>query len=283
MASNYTPPRQAIPPTMPYNDGLIPNDNPHTLFPEVLAKHEPVYHRPSIVPSQMPPAYPHELAGYESGMPEKPGRPFWKKPVTWVALVALVIIAILAGLLGAMAIGAIKTAGNTSVSHEDAVSTNAAVTGSSNTALSSPTSPAIAPETTTGPDLTPTPTPTLATTTTTPTLSVPARTVDSPSGPVTMECPGVDRLNLDVSSPSRGELRFQRLCDVNYAFGDTNPGFGLVKDKIVASLTDCIKVCADKTGCVGVVFNDGPQCWLKHTLEAKKPDDGTEAAILIQR
>ncbi|KAK4172125.1 hypothetical protein QBC36DRAFT_80284 [Triangularia setosa] len=282
MASNYPPPHQAIPLTMSYSDGLILNDNPHTLYPEVHAKHDPVYHSPSAVSAQMPPAYPHELAGYESGTPEKTDQSFWRKPVTWVAIVALVIIAVLAGLLGAVATGSIKTSGNNSVPQDATVSTSAA-TSSSSTTLSSPTPPATS-ETVSRTDSPPTATTTTLTPTmTTPTPSAPARTVDSPSGPVTIECPGVDGLNLDVSSPSRGELTFRQLCNANYAFGDTNPGFGLVKDKRIASLTDCIKACADKDGCVGAAFNDGPQCWLKHTLGTRTREEGTEAAILVQR
>ncbi|KAK0742547.1 hypothetical protein B0T21DRAFT_282566 [Apiosordaria backusii] len=282
MASNHPPSRQAIPPAMSYIDGLIPHDNPHTVYPEVHAKHDPIYHPPSAVPAQMPPAYPQEPAGYEAEQSGKASRPFWKKPVTWVAIVALVIIAILAGLLGAVATGGIKTSGNTTAS-QDAAGSTSATTSSFSTGLSSPISTSI-PETSTGTGSLPTgTTTTFIPTLTTPTPSAPAKTVDSPSGPVIVECPGVDGLNLDVSSPARGELRFRRLCNVNYAHGDTNPGFGLVKGKRIASLTDCIKACAEKEGCVGVVFNDIPQCWLKHSLETRTREDGTDAAIVVQR
>src|ERR1044071_1974917 len=100
MANNY-PSTQA-----PYSDGLIPNDNPYTVYPQV-AKPETVYNSPTLT-NYLPPAYQPQYAVNQGEF----RRPFWRKSVTWVAIVAIVIIAILAGLLGAMATGSIKTAAN---------------------------------------------------------------------------------------------------------------------------------------------------------------------------
>ncbi|KAK4185137.1 hypothetical protein QBC35DRAFT_504354 [Podospora australis] len=282
-ANNYPSPQT------PYSDGLIPNENPYTAYPQVqVAKPEHTYNPDVPQHSYQPPAYQPPLdSGYHA---EGVQRPFWKRSVTWVSIVSIIIIAILAGLLGAVATGSIKTAGNSSSSND-----SAAVTAPVGSAISSstPTSSSVASAATTPISSTetagPTPT-TLATKTTSTetqksaTPSPPTRTVTASDGEsMTLECPGVQGLDFAIDSPTRGQLLFRRECDVNYPDGDTKPGFGKIKTRRISSLTECIEACAELTGCMGVVFNTGPECWLKHTIIGpKRLDGGNEVALIVQ-
>lgn len=75
-------------------------------------------------------------------------------------------------------------------------------------------------------------------------------------------------------------MAFARYCDVNFPEGD----LGLVQNKVILSMPECITECANTEGCVGAVFNPIPNCWLKKSIGmmSKENGFGTESAILQQ-
>ncbi|KAK0668056.1 hypothetical protein QBC41DRAFT_303778 [Cercophora samala] len=193
---------------MTYNDGLIPNDNLDTLYPEVLPKHDPVYYL----------TFRRQCQTVATGIPARTGR-IRTRNVRKARPTILENANHMGDYCGPGDNRCSRWASggygdrkhqNLGNHQDDVANTNVAVTGNSNTALSSPTLPATS-ETIAGTGSTTawtTTTKALTPVVTTPTPSVPIRTVDSPSGLVTMECPGVDGLDLDVSSPSRGSSGF---------------------------------------------------------------------------
>ncbi|KAK0712906.1 hypothetical protein B0T26DRAFT_753084 [Lasiosphaeria miniovina] len=263
-----------------YSDGLIPTENS---YPEVVTyQTEP---KPagqqihSLAPSSPPgwsrhhqvnvPPYQSQFAPSEP-MTDPPGnyRPWWKRKITWFAIVGVLVIAVLAGILGAVASGSIKTSGNSSGGCQSAGNWNRSDDGvppehdvefgdGSSDGEYGDFLDRDGNEQHEGGDN------------------------ESDLGDVTLECPGAEGLNFTTSTAVRGTLTFARYCDVNYAFGDQTAPFGKTNETIF-NMPDCIKACANLDGCVAVAFNPGPQCWLKQFLGSKSSSKGTEMAILFQ-
>ena len=117
----------------------------------------------------------------------------------------------------------------------------------------------------------------IATSTSTSAVTSPSQSVtivQTPSGPVKVECPGADGLNFTAPGTSKV---FRRQCDVNFAGGDGLLG---LQSGTFLSMADCIDACARQPDCVAADFNYQPQCWLKQILTEKSYGAGQEFAIL---
>lgn len=96
---------------------------------------------------------------------------------------------------------------------------------------------------------------------------------------MTLECPSADGLDYNIVNAKGQPMVFARYCDTNFPEGD----LGLVEDKTILSMPECIELCANTDKCVGVIFNSLPNCWLKGFIGKATTDAfGTEAAILQQ-
>ncbi|KAK3315774.1 hypothetical protein B0H66DRAFT_604092 [Apodospora peruviana] len=202
-------------------------------------------------------------------------RSIWKRPATWTVIALFVIVVVLAGILGGIASGSIKTSGNNSNTTTTTTTTQPAANSSATSAGSNINS--------TSPSTTPTGTSSPTTTTSSSGAlnpSVSTKVVQSDLGPVTLECPSAQGLNYTVVATADGQppAVYRRYCDVNFAKGD----MGIVNDQKILSMPECLAACANRTGCVGAVFNPSPQCWLKSAIGVKTPDVGSESAVLWQ-
>ncbi|KAK3392852.1 hypothetical protein B0H63DRAFT_2386 [Podospora didyma] len=268
----YHPDAGHTPQSEYYNDGLIPTDHS---YPEVYTSH----HTPkpmSAYPASSIPPYPGP--GYPpTAYNEKQERPFWKRKATWLVIFVVIVLAVLAGILGAMASGAIKTAGNSSPQ------TTATATGLGNTNPSSspsPTSPTGAGTSASSSSSSAgAPTPAPPSSTANPTVATVTNTLDS-GLQITVECPAADGLNYTITSQSRGKLTFRRQCGANYPFGDIQ---GFLPKPNVISMASCLETCGGVKNCVGVMFGDTGDCWLKNSIGVKElAGMTTESGILWQ-
>ncbi|KAK3380853.1 hypothetical protein B0H63DRAFT_193567 [Podospora didyma] len=258
-------------PPPPYHDGLIYDDEPTKIYPEVAPNRLPV--PPPVPVDESSPSHDPANATFTTLTTQGPpwdrepvhsttspdeGRPLWRRPIIWLAVVAVVIIAVLAGILGAVASGKIKTGANSSVQTTETTPVGSSGSGtqgggSSGTGTGTGgtnTSPNFAPATT---------------------------TIITTVGPVTIECPSADGLNYTTTA---GNKTFKRKCNSDYSV-DGDGALG-VTEKTILSMPECLEACANEPSCLGAVFTPKPECRLKQYIYYQTNSINSESAVLVR-
>lgn len=94
---------------------------------------------------------------------------------------------------------------------------------------------------------------------------------------ITLECPSADGLDYYYTNNKGRTLTYKRFCDTNFPNGD----IGLVVTKTIRSMPECIAECENTIDCVGAIWNNKGECWLKSFIGRKITEIGfgTESAI----